>query len=107
MKQETYNRPLSDSTVGVLADLLADLLHQDRDESQERAYKHLGMVLASPKVGVLAQAGFAREVLQQELVFLKLTADNTHLPSRFRTESISKYKAIHADIEFGANKGGA
>lgn len=107
MKQETYNRPLSDSTVGVLADLLADLLHQDRDEAQERAYKHIGMVLASPMVGVLAQAGFAREALREELAFIEMTAQNTYIPAMARAGALAQYKAIHADIEFGASKGGA
>jgi hypothetical protein len=105
MKSETYNQPLSASTISVLSTLLNNLLHQrERDPMDEAVYRSVGMVLATPIVGVLAKAESARSALREEMSFLKMDSQNRLYPSDARTALLRRYNDIDNDIEFGRNQ---
>lgn len=102
MKTETYNRPLSTATIRTLSALLSHLLHQpSRDVMEEQTYRSIGMVLATPVVGVLAKAEAARSALREEMAFIRMDSQNRLFPNDARTAALRKYTDIQNDIEFG------
>lgn len=102
MKRETHERPLSADTVGELRNLLDGLFHEaDRTVEDNLRFYSVGMVLASPKVGVLASAFPAREALYEQVAFLKMVAGNGHMKGPHRDDALRAMKAISADLEFG------
>jgi hypothetical protein len=102
MKTETSNRNLSSSTIRCLSSLLRCLLEQPNKSVIDNAtYRSIGMVLATPTVGVLAKAEPARSALREELAFLKMDCDSRLHSAENREQFIKLHREITADLEFG------
>lgn len=102
MKSETYNRPLSKTTLHELRALYADLNRfTNRTVEENLQFYSIGMVLATPKVGVLAMAHPARDLLQEQLSFYRMEARNTHTVRLHREVAADAALALYRDLEYG------
>jgi hypothetical protein len=95
MKQETYNRRLSEATIGTLETYMGEI-------ECEEVRQQVRAILDNPVVGELAEAWEVRDELRAVCDYLKQDADNRLTAPAFREVMIRDRRAMLADLEYGA-----